>query len=289
MAIIKMNFLSQALGMQTNVSICLPTYSFADIVSGRKDVCVPGMKYQVLWLLHGGSGDDSDYLNFSNIARYADNNKVAVVMPSGYDSFYTDWNNDYDGARYYTYVTEELFHVLPTLFPFSTRREDNFVAGLSMGSHGAMKIAVNHPERYAAALIMSGTAIRPEVAAQEGLGAVAEHSGQVPTILKRISRLQQEDFVKGTENDVNAVAVEKAHSGQPLSRFFITCGGADFALEGTKYGCKYLKDLGYDVFFEEIPGYDHEWDFWDLALRRALNEWLPLRRSILYPGTESFQ
>ena len=140
--------------------------------------------------------------------------------------------------------------------------------------------------RYAAALIMSGSAIRPKNIAQ-GLDTVAEHSGPLPTILKRITRLQQEDFVKGTENDVNAIAVEKARSGQPLSQFFITCGGDDFALEGTKYGSDYLKELGYSVYFEEIPGYVHEWDFWDLALRKALKEWLPLRRSILYPGRES--
>ena len=190
MAVIKMNFLSQALGMQTNITICLPTYSFADAVADRREVYVPGMKYQVLWLLHGGSGDDSDYLNFSNIARYADENKIAVVMPAGYDSFYTNWHEGCDGAQYYTYITEELFHTLPILFPFSTKREDNFVAGLSMGSHGAMKIAINHPERYAAALIMSGSAIRPKNIAQ-GLDTVAEHSGPLPTILKRITRLQQ--------------------------------------------------------------------------------------------------
>ena len=128
MAVIKMNFLSQALGMQTNITICLPTYSFADAVADRREVYVPGMKYQVLWLLHGGSGDDSDYLNFSNIARYADENKIAVVMPAGYDSFYTNWHEGCDGAQYYTYITEELFHTLPILFPFSTKREDNFVA-----------------------------------------------------------------------------------------------------------------------------------------------------------------
>ena len=52
------------LGMQTNVTICLPTFSFADIMNNNNDVYIPGMKYQVLWLLHGGSGDDSDYVNF---------------------------------------------------------------------------------------------------------------------------------------------------------------------------------------------------------------------------------
>ena len=107
--------------------------------------------------------------------------------------------------------------------------------------------------------------------------------------MKRISRLQDEAFVKGTENDVNAIAAEKAQSGQPLSQFFITCGGDDFALTGTKYGYEYLKKLGYDVFFEEVPGYVHEWDFWDLSLRKALKEWLPLKHSILYPNAKIFR
>ena len=38
MAVVKMNFLSQALGMQTNVTICVPSFSFADIMNGRQDV-----------------------------------------------------------------------------------------------------------------------------------------------------------------------------------------------------------------------------------------------------------
>ena len=87
MAVIKMNFLSQTLSMQTNVTICLPSFSFADLMQGREDVYVPGMKYQVLWLLHGFSGDDSDYVNFSNIVRYADDHKLAVVMPAAANSF----------------------------------------------------------------------------------------------------------------------------------------------------------------------------------------------------------
>lgn len=44
-----------------------------------------------------------------------------------------------------------------------------------------------------------------------------------------------------------------------------------------------LKGYGYDVFYEEIPGYAHEWDFWDLALRKALDEWLPIRHDVLLP------
>ena len=115
MALIKMNFLSKMLGMQTNVTICLPTFSFADIMNNNNDVYIPGMKYQVLWLLHGGSGDDSDYVNFSNIVRYSDQYKLAVVMPADYNMNYDDYDN---GAKYQTYIAEELPNVLRSIFPF---------------------------------------------------------------------------------------------------------------------------------------------------------------------------
>ena len=97
MTVLKMNFLSKYLGMQTDITVCLPSYSFRDRMSDRPDFYAPGMKFQTLYLLHGGLGDDSDYVNFSSIVRYADENRIAVVMPCGYNHFYTD---DPNGPRY---------------------------------------------------------------------------------------------------------------------------------------------------------------------------------------------
>ena len=54
--------------------------------------------------------DGQRYRAVSYTHLYADENKIAVVMPAGYDSFYTNWHEGCDGAQYYTYITEELFH-----------------------------------------------------------------------------------------------------------------------------------------------------------------------------------
>jgi len=267
MAVIKMNFLSQALGMQTNVTICLPSFSFADIMGGRKEVYVPGMKYQVLWLLHGGTGDDSDYVNFSNIVRYADDNKIAVVMPSDYNAGYNDVQSEDGGligsAKYYTFVVEELPKMLRSIFPFSDKREDNFVAGLSMGGFGTFKCAMLNPEKYAAALCMSGAGSDPS----EG-GPNLFH------------------VEPGTPLDAWFMAKKNVEEGKELPKMFLTVGDKDFTLEGMQKTNKYLNELGYDVLYEEVPGYGHEWDFWDLTLRKALKEWLPIRHSVIYPGEE---
>ena len=85
--------------------------------------------------------------------KLCDKDETVVVMPSVNRSFY---NNTPDGMRFWDYISEELPALLPTFFHVSTRREDTFVAGLSMGGFGAFKLALNHPDRYAAAASLSG-------------------------------------------------------------------------------------------------------------------------------------
>ena len=86
MALIRMNHLSFCKGNQTEVTVILPTKGMDDKRNGV-GFEVPGMKYQVLWLLHGGGGDNTDFVNFSNIVRYAEQNRLAVIMPGGKSFF----------------------------------------------------------------------------------------------------------------------------------------------------------------------------------------------------------
>ena len=85
MATFQMNFLSFSLGMQTNFSVFFPSYEpskdSAEKTIGQ--IYPRGRKYPVLWLLHSDAGDDSEYLKYTNILRYAQKRGVAVVMPCG--------------------------------------------------------------------------------------------------------------------------------------------------------------------------------------------------------------
>lgn len=220
MSVLKINFLSKALRMNTNITVILPAIAFDYKIAGFEDAYIPGMKYQVMHLLHGGSGDDSDFVNFTNIVRYADDNKIAVVMPSVNNSCYTDYE---DGTKYFTYVAEELPRMCKTLFPISDKREDTFVAGLSMGSHGAMKIAMNYPEQYAAVLLMSGASYRPGVPSM-----VKTVNGKIDfdNVLKSPvsggidEKINDPAYIKGTVNDVYAVAKKMQNLKSSFPRFF---------------------------------------------------------------------
>lgn len=278
MGFIHMNFLSKELGMPTDINVIIPTYTRADSTVGtERNPYVPGAKFQVLWLLHGGGGDYMDYLKYTNIQLYAEENRVAVVTVSGYNSMY---ENKPGGAHYLDFVTKELPEMCRAIFPFSDKREDNFIGGFSMGSGGAFKIAMLYPENYGTALIISG--------GSQPLGdpakAVAFDS---EAYVKRLGgfRLPQPDTrdKRGTEDDAFYNAQRNIDEGRPLPEFYFACGLDDFFLESARNCVKLTEEMGYKCHYTETPGYAHEWRFWDRTLDTALSQWLPLKRDYILP------
>lgn len=92
------------------------------------------------------------------------------------------------------------------------------------------------------------------------------------------------DQFKGGPHDMYHQARLNVEQGKKLPKFFFTVGDKDFALEGVKDAYEYLTSLGYDTQYELVPGYGHEWAFWDLSLKTALDFWLPIRHDAIYPA-----
>ena len=275
MATIKMNFLSKALGRQVSIEAIIPSFSFGDCMNDEhpQDYYQEGMKFQTLWLLHGFSGDEEDYIKFSNIVRYAEAHKVAVIMPAAYNMGYAD---EAEGAKYMSFVAKELPAVCQAFFPLSTKREDNFIGGLSMGANGAMKIGLAYPEQYSCVLCMSGATgeITGSSSSVKWFGNSPEvFGGVVPG--RELSRI-------GTLDDSYFTAKRNLEEGREVPEFFMSIGDQDFLLEMVRKNKDYLMDLGYKVLYEEVEGYGHQWEFWDLTLEKALNKWLPLKNSPIY-------
>lgn len=207
-------------------------------------------------------------------------------MPCDYNACYTDAP---DGPKYYSYLVEELPRICASMFPISDKREDTFIGGLSMGSHGAMKIAMNYPERFAAALFMSGASFRPGVPTfvptKDGIFDLETPPQQLP-FNSVGDKLQDPEYIKGTVNDVFAIARENAQCGKKLPKLFFRVGDCDHAYYRAQLAEKDLKSWGYETKFEVVKGMGHEWDLWDSTLRLALREWLPLKRSAIYPDEQ---
>ena len=163
-----------------------------------------------------------------------------------------------------TYVAEELPKMCQAMFPISGKREDNFIGGLSMGSMGAQKIAVKYPEQYVAVLAMSAGAFGLEFEKKK------KEAGEELVFLDETIAARK-------------TFEENLAAGKSFPKFFMTWGDQDFVREGHQESCEYLEAHGLDVFTEIVPGYSHEWDFWDLTLRKAFKEWLPIRHEAIYP------
>ena len=114
-----------------------------------------GVKYPVLWLLHGTHGDASDWQRRTCIEHYACERNVIVVMPSAQNSNYSNWDGFAIGFDMYDFVLKELMPIIYGWFPASDDPKDNYIAGLSMGGRGTMKFAFNHPELFHKAAILS--------------------------------------------------------------------------------------------------------------------------------------
>lgn len=141
MAVMPLRFFSPTLNMNTGVTVVLP--------DPQPDAHAPG----VLYLLHGAGDDETTWARMTSVERYASMYSLVVVMPSVNLSFYQD---ERYGAKYWSFVAEELPQVMHGYFRLSRDPAVTFVAGNSMGGYGAMKLALTFPERFGAAGCFSG-------------------------------------------------------------------------------------------------------------------------------------
>jgi S-formylglutathione hydrolase FrmB len=211
--------------------------------------------HPVLWLLHGWSDDHTIWMRRTSVERYVAPLGLAVVMPAVDKSYYC---NMAFGPRYWDFVSEELPTLARSFFPLSERREDNYVAGLSMGGYGAVKLAFSFPERYAAAGTFSGAVRRDWGPAKPDDPHYLVFGDQPPGAVG---------------NDVYALAAQaRERSPAALPRIYQSCGTEDFLYRDNLRFREHLLSLDYDLTSDFRTG-DHEWGFWDNDVQRFL-AWL---------------
>ncbi len=265
MAFFQVNFFSPALCFPTDINVFIPTPNSDEILNHKNsEYFHDGAKFQVLYLLHGAYGDATDWMRLTSIEKYAQNHKLAVVMPSASNSFYQDM---FKGSKYLTYLTEELPAFVQSLFPISTKREDTFVAGLSMGGYGAVKLAFEKPEQYAACASLSGAidlcAVR---------GGIRDGEIQGPFCWNAL--FADPNAIEGSDADLFALGKKRLAEGRALPKVYQTVGTEDFIYQANLSAKTKLEALGVDLTYTEYPGI-HDWDFWDTHIQDVLN-WLPL-------------
>lgn len=284
MGIMRYNFRSEVLSLNVDVTITYPSgqLTFYEPEEPEKRVGPfrraqnpyrQGMKFQTVYMLHGGGDDDTLMHRLTRLEHYAEQNCAMTVTAQVKDSFFMD---TVSGFRYFTFMTEELPTVIRSLFASSDKREDNFVVGMAMGGNAALALAMKRPDLYAACVDLSG-----------GIGCSIDTDNfieEVRTIeLERIrSAFGDPEKLRGGPYDLGYYARRNKEEGIAVPELFLGVGEQDFIRDVVRKDRDAFRALGYEFTYEEAPGCGHDWDFWDQYIKKAFYEWLPLKRKPLY-------
>ena len=251
MALMNLKFFSESLGMQTEVYVVIPQKSSVGEIgiNSKKD----DDKYKCLYLLHGLSDDHSIWLRRTSIERYAQEYGICVVMPCGARSFYTDLKY---GEKYYTYIAKELPRIIREFLNVSEKREDIFIAGLSMGGYGALKIALRECGSFAAAAGLSSVADIEQRAKNWG------------TLFKQIWGEKIEIPPEDRLFDLARMMNERTDK----PRIYMAVGTEDFLYDDNQKLRELFNKLNYDFTYKESKG-SHSWVFWDQYIQDVL-KWM---------------
>ncbi len=252
MALLKCEYYSNALSGRGEFYISLPNDVPPFMNEANQNYKRP---MKTLVLLHGYSGLASDWVTGSSAVELAGAYNLAIVMPSGRNSFYIDKPSS--GEKYGTFIGEELLDYVHKTFGLSDKPEDNFIGGFSMGGFGAIRNVLKYSNRYSKAIALSSALIVSQLKnfKPDDPNPMANYEYYVNTFgdLKT---------AENTDASPEFLVKEMKKEGKKLPEIYMACGSEDFLIEANKAFDKFLTDEGVTHEFHVSEGI-HNWTFWN--------------------------
>ena len=124
----EIHFLSQSLSQGVSAAVFMPERG-----PFGSDAKPP---YKTVYFLPGYSGDYPSLCTMLGFRKQAELKGLVIVMPNGQNAFYVD--HPERNANYSTFIGKELIERTRDMFRLSDKREDTYIAGISMGGYGAL-------------------------------------------------------------------------------------------------------------------------------------------------------
>ena len=227
--------------------------------------------YPVVYLLHGYTDDNTGWLQFGEINRYADKAivegtipPIIIVMPNGDSSWYI---NSYDGKeKYEDFFIKEFMPAVEKNYRIKNQKRYRGIAGLSMGGFGTLFYAIKYPELFAASAPLSAAVFDDDAMTgmqdQNYERTFAQLFGRG---LKGKQRLNKAWY----DNSILKMVDTKSTDDLSKVRYWIDCGDDDFL---TKGNCLLHIALTEKKVPHEYRVRDgaHNWDYWRTGITDAL-------------------
>lgn len=242
-------------------------------------------RYPVLYLLHGGGGDEDAWVTMGRANMILDNligqGKVApmiVVMPNG-----NAWETNSQGyalgtrptrrppgsagfaeavLRFPSSLVKDLIPFIDRTYRTKADRESRAIAGLSMGGAQSLYTAFNHLDQFAwVAGFSGGYPLLPGVSVNIPTPANAANlRGPALEMNRSIDPEKFAQLFPELDSGVNS----------QLRLFYLAIGTDDTLITTHTALTGILKSKGVQFTDVEVPGYAHEWRFWRLSLADLL-------------------
>lgn len=239
MALITCNLYSQVLKRAVDIDIVLPTITLPESMSlSESSLDHQLLSYDhrkgfpIVYLLHGFGNNQHQWLGYTNIELFAEERNICIVIFSAENKKYLNTESD----EFERFIQEELPDFMTNSFPVSKRREDTYIAGLSMGGFGALYHGLAKPEQYAA------------------IGAFSPALNMAGVTVDLFQRVAQLTEFK--------------------QKIFLSCGTEDFLYEDNLKMKNLLIQKEADLTWQPAEGFKHEWRFWNQTVEAFL-DWLP--------------
>ena len=228
-------------------------------------------KYPVVYLLHGYTDDNTGWLQFGEINRYADKAiaegiipPMIIVMPNADSSWYI---NSYDGKeKYEDFFVKEFMPTIERSYHIKAEKRYRGIAGLSMGGYGTLIYSLKYPELFAAAAPLSAAVFDDDAVTSTPDARYEAVFGQLyGRGLKDKERLNKSWY----DNSILKMVETKSADELKKVRYWIDCGDDDFLTKGNCLLHIALTDKKVPHEYRVRNG-AHTWTYWRTGITDAL-------------------
>ena len=209
---------------------------------------------KTVYFLNGFSGDSLENVTYFRFRRQCELKNIAVVLVDGENKFYIDHPERYES--YSTFVGKEVVDLTRRLLPLSDKKEDTFIAGISMGGYGALYNGLKFKDTFGKVVALSPATDLYEIMEQH-----PEAGFQVPQLENLFGK--KEDYIN-SEWCLNHFYSAENLEGAP--DILVCCGEQDRLVNPqAKLFAEKIRETGYSCEFLGGKG-DHEVDYWERCL-----------------------
>jgi S-formylglutathione hydrolase FrmB len=209
--------------------------------------------FPVLYLLHGSSGDYSNWIKrVPAVKRYADEYDMLIVCPDGRSySWYLDSPVD-SSMKFETYIGTEVPAYIDSHYSTIKDRRGRAVAGLSMGGHGSLFLAFRHAAVFGACGSMSGLV---DLYSSRSKYELIKRIGDTVTNAENWKKFSAINFIESYPKDSLAIIID--------------CGTDDVFYSINRQLHEKMLQLKIPHDYIERPG-QHDWNYWANAIEYQL-------------------